>query len=109
LIGIGGRSIVSDRRLRAEAQYELVGLGLDDLLGDVEVGQRRDAAKQRDVVLAQLEDGAVLDTSRQQHVADQRPRLHWDLFLVVLRVEQDQNTLPLDRFVCIRALFFEMV
>ena len=61
---------------RAETQDEFVGLGFDDLLGDVVMGQRRDATEQRNIVLTQLEDGAVFDAPRQQDVAHQRPRLN---------------------------------
>lgn len=75
---------VSDGCLRTEPQHKLVRFGFDDLFGDVVVGQVRDAAKERDVALAQLEDGTVVDATRQKDVADQRPRLDRALLLVIL-------------------------
>lgn len=55
----------SDGRFRTEPQNEFVGLRFDYLLGDVEMRQIGDAAQKWDVALTQLEDGTILDATRQ--------------------------------------------
>ena len=86
-------SSFSDGRFGAESQDEFVGFGFDDLLGDVEVRQRWDATKQRDVILSQLEHSAVLNAPRQQNVAHQRPRLNGHFLLVILSIQWTKSVL----------------
>jgi hypothetical protein len=92
-IPAGSVACFSDGRFGAESQDEFVGLGFDDLLGDVEVRQRRDAAEQRDVILSQLEHSAVLNAPRQQDVAHQRPRLNGHFLLVILSIQWTKSAL----------------
>ena len=77
-----------DRRLRAHLQDKLVRLGVDNLLGHVEVGQGVDLAEQGHVPLPQLEGGARADHEVQRVITDQGPRLHVGPVALVLKQQQ---------------------
>ena len=69
---------------RTHSEHKFVRFRIDDLLGDVEVGQRVDRAEEGDVALPQLEHRAVADGSAQHRVADQGPALATRQLSVIL-------------------------
>ena len=64
---------------------------IDDLLGQAEVRQSDDLAKEEDVALTELKEEAGLDTAGEKDVTDERPVLDWNILLLVLKqIRSDQ-------------------
>jgi len=82
---LGGRiTCTSDGGLRAHAEDKLVGLGLDDLLGEVEVGERVHGHEEGELSLPKLEEGAGPDGAGEEGITDEGPPLHLRQLPVIL-------------------------
>ena len=73
------------RGLWTHSQHKFVWFWIDDLLGDVKVGERLDRAEEGDVALPQLEDGPGPDGAGKKAVADEGPGLEAGLLTIILK------------------------